>query len=180
MQSLQDDQKPQRTSDKRTWGIVNLPLALDDTGNYIIGKEGKPITDSRLRYLFFELDSLDEVDFGIIYEAYFKNRLPFYVHRTMRGYHFLSVKPIAKELHAKIMKSIKPLNPDCPHITIRIKPNKWIGEREVFKVDAVLSITTEAYYTEKTYQLKKWMERQFIGLIRKNYKVVNYPFNRDE
>lgn len=178
---------PIRTSWRRTWGIVNLVKVFNDDGSikYELNRKGKlkEAINPDLRYLFFELDSLDEKQLREVLSVYFFNDLPVLYHRTMRGYHFISIKPISNELHAKLISSIKHLNTECPHVTIRIKPNKWKNEDEVFKRSSVqigIPSGLDDPYLKKTIELQTWMTRQHIGLIKKHYKVVNYPFGEEK
>lgn len=128
------------------------------------------------RYLFFELDNKDPQQIDTVLAVYKMNNIPVYYHETMRGYHFMSVKPIREELYHKLLSQIKPLNVLCPHVTLRIKPNKWVGEREVFKSGHVWESPhiEDIPFNEATRELARWMEFQHIGLIKKKYFVVHY------
>jgi len=46
------------------------------------------------RYLFWEIDTIDRVTELKVLNVYFNLGLPVYYHRSMNGFHFLSVKPI--------------------------------------------------------------------------------------
>lgn len=174
---MQAEIKP--TSEYWTAGILNLPLLYDNAGNVIMqkNKSGKVVkaVNPIFRYLFFELDTLEENQLHQVLNTYKRYNLPVYVHRSMRGYHFLSVKPIAKELYYQAINEIKPLNPKCPLVTIRIKSNKWIDEKQVFKIGMIMT-DNNGNYDLSTAQLKTWIERQAIGLIAKHFKVLRYSF----
>lgn len=125
---------------------------------------------SEYRYLFFELDSLDSDQFNFVLDVYKKYQLPVYYHRSMRGWHFLCVKPVKEDIWQTALTEIKPLNMACPHITLRIKPNKWIGEMQVFRVG---NIWMPALHSD-TERLKNWMELQDYYHLKKQYMIVNY------
>lgn len=167
------------TSEIWTAGILNLPLLYDKAGNVVMqkNKSGRIVkaVDTYFRYLFFELDNTDNDLLSIVLNTYKKYDLPVYVHRSMRGYHFLSTRAITKELYWQAINEIKYLNPKCPLVTIRIKSNKWINEKNIFKEGF---IQTDNYNNcdLTLMQLKTWIERQAIGLIAKHFKVLRYSF----
>lgn len=138
--------------------------------NFDMRKEKLLKRKTDFSYLFFELDSLASEQFNIVLNTYKKYQLPVYYHRSMRGWHFLSVKPIKKELWQNALEEIKYLNLACPHITLRIRPNKWVGEMQVFRVG---NIWMPALHSD-TERLKNWMELQDFYHLRKQYLVVNY------
>lgn len=125
---------------------------------------------TEFKYVFFELDSLLKEYFHIILETYKRYQLPVYYHRSMRGWHFLSVKPVKQALYDEIMNQIKYLNRDCPHVTMRIQPNKWIGEMQVFKVG---NIQMQALHSD-TVKLKQYIELQDYLRLKRQYLIVNY------
>lgn len=122
------------------------------------------------RYVFFELDTLDEAQLKYVLQVYKDYQLPVYYHRSMRGYHFLSVKPIIENLYHEAMLRLKPLNMACPHVTIRIRANKWVNEKDVFKIG---NIQMQALHSD-TLRLKQWIENQDFYHLKKHYLVVNY------
>lgn len=176
--SMQSEQ-PIRTKEHFTVGLVNLPIVL--------GKDGRPIKyfDTKkqrdkyeavpdMRYPFFELDTLEEKIFKIIIRAYAELKLPVYVHRTMRGYHFISIVAIHKDCYADWIKPLMKYNPKCPMVTLRIKPNKWLNEKDVFKQGAIFDNGASEITVKETDKVKTWIERQFIGLLQMKYYVVRY------
>lgn len=174
----------QRTTDAFTMGIVNLPI-LKDNGHAIMveGKEGKlvPKTDVSKRFLFFELDDDDAfkmynphtpfVDaFNHVKDTYVNANLPVWIHKTMRGFHFFSLEPLEKDRYYLLMKQIKHLNPKCPMVTIRIKPNKWIGERKIWSQGSIIAKD----FNKPLADLREWMQREYYDKIKANYRVVTY------
>lgn len=162
-----------RTNELFTHGIVNLPI-LRENGKIVMmeSRTGKivPKLDSSSRYLFFEIDELNQSSFDEVMNLYKEFHLPVYVHRSMRGFHFLSVQPIAKELYQNLIKRIKHLNPKCPHVTIRIEPNKWQGEKHVWCDGAIISET----FNKDLANLREWMIRGRYDKLRANYRIVKY------
>lgn len=133
-------------------------------------------TKNVYRYLFFELDTKDQQAINQVLSVYKLQKLPVYYHETMRGYHFLSIKPMIEGAYHFLLSSIKHLNMDCPHVTLRIKPNKWEGESEIFKRGYVWESPEidDIAFNRHTRLLARWLEFQHIGLIKKNYFVVHY------
>lgn len=179
------EQPLQRTAEKWTIGLVNLPLLRDNRGEvqYKINKAGNRVKamDPLFRYPFFELDYPELEAMGInrfdaldeVFNSYVKRHLSFWSHRSMRGAHFICVKAIPKEEFWIMMKELKHLNPKWPMITLRIKPNKYVGEKERFKEGVIISET----YDQELENIKTWVLRQHIGLINLHYKMVRYRFD---
>lgn len=159
---------------------MNLPLKLGENGKPIIGvsRKGKvtELCDSSSRYLFFEYDVHDG-DFTLnnlavvhILEVYKRANLGVWVHRTARGWHFISVTPIPKKDYYLLMKQLKHLNPACPHVTLRIIPNKWIGEKEIFKQGFIIS----PVHSKELMNLREWAIRGQLERMKQFYKIVTY------
>lgn len=174
-----------RTDELFTLGIVNLPILRDSNNKPVmdVDKAGKivPKTDGSYRYLFFELDNDDFFKqynpnmtfleaFEKVKDVYVKHGIPVFIHQTMRGFHFLSVQPLTKLLYYELMKPIKSLNPKCPHVTLRIKPNKWVGERKVWNESSIIGTT----FNKELADLRENMKREYYDKIKMNYRVVTY------
>lgn len=138
--------------------------------NFDLRKEKLLKRKTEFRYVFFELDSLATDELNYVLQTYKAFELPVYYHRTMRGWHFLSVKPIEENSYHACMNLIKHLNTACPHITLRIRPNKWVGEMQIFKVG---NIQMQALHSD-TVRLKQWLELQDYYRLKKQYMIVNY------
>lgn len=128
---------------------------------------------TKMRYLYFELDTLEEDAINQVLEIYKFANLPVYYHRTMRGMHFLSIKPINENLWLFWLSKIKHLNPACPHVTLRIKPNKWVGEKDIWLQGWEYNPMNHG----DTHKLKKIIENQDIPLLESKYFVVHYVQN---
>lgn len=135
-------------------------------------KSLRPKFNSRWRYFYWELDSLD--NFEVIVDVYKYLRLPVYAHRSMRGWHFISIKPISMDLFQWAVDKVRWTNEDYPPITLRIKPNKYIGEPEVFNDGLILSETNHS----DTTQLVKWIKEQNFVRISEGYQLVWYSLKQ--
>lgn len=133
----------------------------------------RPKFISQYRYLFYELDTTEQEIVDNVLAVYTNLNLPVYAHRTMRGYHFLSVYPIPIEDWKIALTGIRDYNPAYPPITLRIKPNKYIGEDALYKEGFILS----KYYHSDTQQLRNYMCNQNIAEIEKRYFVVYYKLD---
>lgn len=171
-----------RTTDLYTLGIVNLPVERDASGKPVYVEEaitGKKIlkVDRSSRYLFFELDDYtDNGAFQTVANLYKEYHLPVYIHRSMRGFHFLSVQPVKVEAYHEMMKQIKHLNPKCPHVTIRIIPNKWQGEQELWNDGFIMS----EIFHKPSANLREMMLRNQIEKLKANYRIVTYKQSGDK
>lgn len=173
----------QRTDNDFTIGLVNLPIKLkpDDKGilrpiKVYDQKKQREKYDviPDLRYPFFELDTKEEKIFKRIMRAYEGLHLPVYVHRTMRGYHFISLIAIHKDCYAEWIKPLMKYNPECPMVTLRIKPNKWVNEKHIWYGGNIFNNNGSEMAISELETLKAWIERQAIGLISMKYYVVRY------
>lgn len=131
-----------------------------------------------MRYCFFELDSPVSLDIvSRVMESYKDLDVPLYMHTTgtvdFVGWHFVSDKLIHKDRYADWFKSIHHHNPECPMMTLRITPNKWVGEKWSWVG------TQNSEVVQKIINLD-------VKYLSKLFKVVTYPFpefklnNRDE
>ena len=95
----------------------------------------------------------------------------------MRGYHFFGLTEMTKEKYAEWIKPLMKLNKKCPMVTLRIKPNKWEGEKHIFDIgDIVIPKTMNKIAPEviKIKQLRHMLEHNQMGLLRQYYYLVTY------
>lgn len=145
--------QPTRTRDRFARGIVNV----HPDSKY-----------SDMRYCFFELDSPVSLDIvSRIMESYGDLDVPLYMHTTgtsdYMGWHFVSDKLVHKDIYSKWFKSIHNYNLECPMMTLRITPNKWVGEKWSW-VGTNNSETVKRIINLDTPYLQKL------------FKIVTYPF----
>lgn len=132
------------------------------------------------RYLFFELDDLDVSHFQFVLAIYHKYNLPVFYHRTMRGWHFICIKPIDEKLWQEALTELKPLNTACPHVTLRIKPNKWVGEREIFQQSAIQmpALHSDTVQLQKSFMRLCDFNNRIVGneiaKLKEKYLIVHY------
>lgn len=133
-----------------------------------------PKTDPSLRFLLFEIDTKDFSIVKRVLRIYEKYNLSVYYHETANGFHFISLSAMTKEEHSKAIREIKYLNPLCPLIALRIKPNKWENEKLYWKNGAI--VNNECMETlERLSKFRFWLEHGMIGLIGKHYRIGTYP-----
>lgn len=137
----------------------------------------KPKFISDYRYPFWEIDTQD---FSVLYDVlkvYAKWDLPVFVHKSMRGYHFICVKPISKSSYLKeFVPQVRHTNKAYPPIAIRIMANKWIGELDNYR-DGF--IHTASFHSDTKY-IADWIMKQEITKIAQQYYVVRYPLPQEK
>lgn len=131
----------------------------------------RPKLNSNWRYLFWEIDNQDEELLYEVLEIYRFMKLPVYVHKTMRGYHFLSVKPIQDNVFQWCISNIRRTNIKYPPLTLRIKPNKYPNEKEIWNEGFIISDT---YHADTKY-LRDWIVNQDYIKLQEHYQIVWYP-----
>lgn len=175
-------QQLERTLDQFTTGIVNLPILFYEDGRPIkTYNESKKridyVIEKDMRYPYFEYDHLNQMHVKKIMNHYQDFNIPYYMHRTMRGWHFLSTMKLHKDKYAEWLKPIHKYNERCPMVTLRVKANKWIGESGYWTIGGVYIPENTQDYLKHTYalrSLKDMIEHQAIGLISTQYYLVHY------
>lgn len=130
----------------------------------------KPKFQSNYRYFFYEIDTKDQAILDAVVKVYCDAGLPVYVHETLHGFHFLSVKPITKEQFKLAVSVVRHFNPKYPPITLRVIPNKHPNEPDIFKRGFIVS---EKYHYD-TRRLEHLIQTQNIDELSQKYIVVNY------
>lgn len=133
----------------------------------------RPKIQSDFRYLFWELDDKSSVNMDMVLAIYRFLQLPVYIHETMRGYHFISIKPIPKDIWQWAIKKLHDTNPSFPRITLRIKPNKYVDEEKIFYKGFIMS---EKLHTD-TKQLRDMIVAQNFDKLQQLYQIVWYPLD---
>lgn len=134
----------------------------------------RPKFISNWRYLFWEIDTTDNEMFNQVLNLYADCNLPVFVHRSMRGYHFISLRPILKEKWGILIDQLRFTNLEYPPITIRIKPNKYEGESDIYKT---CFIQSKVFHSD-TARFYEAFKRQDIEMIERNYMVVYYMIDK--
>lgn len=158
---------------------VSVPMVKAIWRNF---KSLKPKIKSDWRYLFWEIDNQNDSSLEEIVTLYKYLKLPVYIHKTMRGYHFLSVKPIPERLWNYAISKIRKTNPDYPPVTLRIQANKYMGEMNMFKDGYIIDVLSPFSKTGQmqkhydTYKLREWIEGFNLQQLQQQYIIVFYPF----
>lgn len=130
------------------------------------------------RFCFFELDEVGNRDHFIrVLKAYSDMYLDVLVHRTGRGWHFLSPTVVTLQKWQEFHSRLKDLNKKCPMTTLRTEANKYPDEHTVWGIamaefygdDANKNSYTMARYLNETFGCN------FKGDLAGNIKVVRYP-----
>jgi hypothetical protein len=133
----------------------------------------KPRLISEYRYLFWEIDNQEEQILNRVMSLYRVLRLPVYIHKSFRGYHFLSVKPIEKTIWNYAIQHLRDTNPRFPPVTLRILANKYPNEIEYYK-QGFCYYPDDKIHKDTEY-LKKFIENQDVLSLENYYMIVFYP-----
>lgn len=133
-------------------------------------KSIRPKFQSNYRYFFYEIDTKDQTVLEAVTKVYCDAGLPVYIHETLHGFHFISVKPITKEQFKLAVSVVRHYNPKYPPITLRIVPNKHIDEPKIFSNGWIVA---EKYHYD-TRRLEHLIRTQNIDQLSQDYIVVNY------
>lgn len=133
-------------------------------------KSYHPRIHSKYRYFFYEVDTHDMSVINHVVSLYCDMKLPVLVHKTLHGYHFISVKPILRDDMIRAVDKVSHLNPKYPPITLRIMANKSPTELEYWKDSFIVS---DKYHYD-TRNLHQLIMNQKIEDIAQKYIVVWY------
>jgi|SRR6185503_12351493 len=136
----------------------------------------RPKLISDWRYLFWEIDNHEQNNLAFVLSIYQQLELPVYVHKTMRGYHFFSIKPILEIQWNNAITALRNTNTSYPPITLRINPNKYVGEYEIFRDGFVVMPKQHS----DTLQLRTWIESCAFSKIQEQYMLVWYNIDKTQ
>lgn len=136
----------------------------------------KPKLFSNWRYLFWEIDNQELENLNIVTEIYRELRLPYYCHKTMRGYHFISVKPILKDIWQNAISLLRPTNESFPPVTLRVLANKYYHELKFFQNGYIVS----GYDHSDTEQIRRYINNQDLQKLQEHYFIVWYKIPQQE
>ncbi len=130
------------------------------------------------RFFFFDIDKpySSEV-FNKIVDVYRNYQLDLLVHRTGNGWHFISPTLVNKMVWQIMHKQLKDINSACPHTTLRVVPNKYPDEKNIWFNSSVgyFDSNEDCNSLELSNLLNKWFGARFKGLISTELKFVKYP-----
>ncbi len=161
-----------RTRDKMTVGLTSTLHPDDEKFEHF-------------RFFFFETDKpYNNEHFIRLKELYERNQLDLLVHQTGGGgLHFKSPTLITKDLWKDLMDEVKDINPACPMITLRTRPNKYVGESDVWTKSSVgySGETAEFFNIEELCNcLNHWFGTKFKSRgLHGKLRFVNYPLPRE-
>ncbi|MDE1767361.1 MAG: hypothetical protein KGI27_13975, partial [Thaumarchaeota archaeon] len=148
-------------SDKFTTGLCDI---IDD--------------DRNKRLCFFEIDGYNASELFEVIGQYYKFELDVLVHRTGKGFHFLSPTLVDLKTWKEFHEPLKHINSECPMTCIRIEPNKWDNEGKMWLeglayyfcrdpiLQNVLAVCNRLYHISGYY---------FPGCLEGRIKTVRYP-----
>ncbi len=137
------------------------------------------LADSDSRFFFFELDKEHREFFQHICDFYGDNDLDYIVHRTGGGgFHFISPTMISKEGWKRLHTALGPINPKCPMTTLRVEPNKYPNEDQIWYRSKVEKWNCRSPQ-ENNYQLVTYLNKifgsDFVGTGAGEIKFTRYP-----
>jgi hypothetical protein len=132
----------------------------------------KPRLISEHRYLFWEIDNQEEQSLHEVLALYRTLELPVYVHKSYRGYHSLSVKPIEKQVWNWAIQLLRRTNLRFPPVTLRVLANKYPNELDYFKEG--FCIYPDNNIHKDTAYLRKFIENQDVISLEHYYMIVFY------
>ncbi len=161
-----------RTRDKISSGI-NHTLEKTDP-NY-----------ANYRFFFFETDKpYNQEHFTRIIKTYESHRLDLLIHNTGGGgQHFISPTLITVKEWKRMIDELKDINPRFPALVLRLIPNKYVDEAEVWRKSKVYTFEGSGYTDLNTFAnsfelcnlLNKGFGSQFKGLVKTDLKIRTYP-----
>lgn len=134
--------------------------------------------DNPYRFFFFELDlNWQGYAFGRVKQTYINHGLDLLIHRTGAGWHFLSPTLISKDEWKAFHQELKDLNKKCPMTTLRIEPNKYPDEKDIWYICDYFycRFHDRPNSIELSQLLNKWFETKFEGTLKTDLKLVRYP-----
>ena len=162
-----------RTRDKMTVGLTSTLSPSDEKYEHF-------------RFFFFETDKpYNNEHFQRIKNIYERNNLDVLTHQTGGGgLHWLSPTLITKDLWKTLMDEVKDINPKCPCLTMRTKPNKYVDEPSVWYKSSVgyAGEVAEFFNVEELcFLLNKWFGASFKSRGLKGIlRFVRYPLPQAE
>jgi hypothetical protein len=138
----------------------------------------KPRLISEYRYLFWEIDEQNTELLDTVIDLYRFLKLPFYCHKTKRGYHFLSVKPIEKSVWDLAIQQLRNTNLRFPPVTLRVLANKHENEIDYY-LQGFCYYPNDSIHKDTEY-LKKFIEHQDIQSLEHYYMIVFYPLPKQK
>ena len=133
------------------------------------------------RFFFFEVDQASDDNIDRIDELYSDYQLDYVRHRTGGGagsYHWVSPTLISKTEWKKMINEVKDINIKCPQTTMRVEPNKYPNEENIWYSHivgrhAVDPITNNS--DALTNRINFWFQEDLQGKQPTIIRFVKYP-----
>lgn len=103
--------------------------------------------------------------------------VPCWAHATGNGIHLLSLVPILKEKWKEVHTRYKHVNPTCPMTTLRMMPNKYVGEEIVWFASSY-TVVPRSDNTVEVMQLTQMETLGIITDIAQSHQLVKYKFKK--
>lgn len=135
-------------------------------------------SDRQKRLCFFEVDEVGNGDqFIRIMKAYADMYLDVLVHRTGRGWHWLSPTIVSLEKWQLFHSRLKDINTKCPMTTLRTEPNKYPDEDTVWNL--CMAETYGDDENRNSEEMSKFLNHNWgcrlKGVVPGAIKLVRYP-----
>ncbi len=142
--------------------------------------KGNPLY-KKLRLFLFETDHpFNEWHHSRILEQYRLNDLDCLFHRSCRGLHYISPTPVTAKTWKIMHSELKDINPKCPLVCLRVKPNKYVNEKEIWYNSGVIFNNPDPVNNNSdtiSNFLNKIWKCNFEGDIPFMLNLVNYTIN---
>lgn len=138
----------ERTKENWTYAIINIPLLYGHNNKHGVNpktilkkvahnakcyRKPFPALDKSKRYLWFELDTHLQSHHKELLDFFEELNIDVYYHRTMNGYHYITMQLFPREQYDKLVTDMKErFNNGTFYYSLRIVPNKWINENSVW------------------------------------------------
>ena len=136
------------------------------------------VDDKTRKLFFFETDEDNENIHNRILRVYEKYNLTVLYHKTgSGGKHYLSPTIINVKTWKEAHQILKDINPKCPQICLRVKPNKYPNEAEFFYTHEVRNNGTFTWYRNAEsvcHFLNKIFGSKLIGRLDGDLQTVKY------
>lgn len=143
---------PKRTAEKWTTGVTCNPRS----------GEG--------RLFLFEVDreEMDKVPLvlGVLSRIFDMT----FLHCTGNGVHFYSSPLVTKEAWKEVHNLLRDINVKCPMTTLRVEPNKWVGEEKVWYQSYIIDHENGEYASLSPEECAEFLEG-----FKKKLQTVRYP-----
>lgn len=190
-----------RTKENWTYGALAIPLLYGHNNRYGVNPKtmirkmndkarcynpAYPAIDRDNRYFWYEVDN--KAYLTDILTIYKNLGIDVYYHETYNGYHFYSMYIMSKIEHDITMASMNELyNPSFVKNALRIVPNKWDGESEIWHNGYVLN--NHSGHMKYLEYIKRAIEspyvfdynrtpNQCVNMLKNMFAISRYPFKR--